>query len=145
MKKLLFLVILFCLAACGPKQQESASMDSTIYDYGDIEERIISWGDILNKEGTYYTYVYSEGCGHCKEIKQVVLKYAIEVNRNFYFILFTQDIPIIENDLANIGVTNYQNLGICGTPTLFEIDNHIVSTCYTGSGAIIKTLTRTYE
>ena len=146
MKRILFAFILFSLCGCSKqKQNETISSDVVTYDYSDIVDRTIQWSEILSQEANYYAYVYSETCGHCKEIKQEVLKYAIEINQNFYFILFNKEIPIIEKDSSNIGIDNYLKLGICGTPTLFEINNHVVITCYTGSKAIINTLTRTYE
>ena len=103
---------------------------------------IIEWSDILSQEDErYYAYIYSTQCGHCKEIKQAVINIALNSDKKIYFITYTKDIPIITNASNNIGVDNYENLGIIGTPTLFEIEHKVVLDCYTGSEAIIETLT----
>ena len=146
MKRTLLLLLSVTLLGCAKTTNSSEIYSSSTveYDYNDVEERVIEWKDVLSKDDEYHVYVYSQTCGHCKEIKQTVLEYAI-MHENFYFVIFDKTLPIINNDLLNIGASNYETMGIVGTPTLFEIDNHIVSECYTGSALIIETLTNNYE
>ena len=145
MKKLYILCALPLLMGCDKVKTTSISdsvSSEIVYDYSDVSHLTIGWSEILNQqEERYFVYVYSTQCGHCKEIKQDVIKEALSGNKKIYFIAYTKDIPIITNALNNIGVDNYEKLGIIGTPTLFEIDNRIVVDCYTGSEAIITTLT----
>ena len=116
--------------------------EEKIYDYEDVEHLMISWDQILDKDDKYFAYVYSETCGHCKEIKQVVLEKALLGKDAFYFVKYDKEIPVITNAELNIGCSSYFDLGIMGTPTLFEINNHTVISCYTGSNEILKTLTK---
>ena len=146
MKKLLFLCACLLLTSC--KSEEKADSYSILieYDYEDVEHLHIEWNDVLSQEANnYFVYVYSLTCGHCKEVKPYILKSALETSDIYYFVIYTKDIPIISNAEQNIGVTNYEELGIIGTPTLFEIESGMVSACYTGSSAIIETLTNNYS
>lgn len=145
MRKIYILCALPLLLGCNKAKATSVSYTSSseiIYDYSDVAHLMIEWSDILNKEEErYFGYIYSSQCGHCKEIKQDVIKAALNGKKKIYFITYTKEIPIITNASNNIGVDDYEKLGIIGTPTLFEIENRIVMDCYTGSEAIIATLT----
>ncbi len=146
MKKLLFLCACLLLTAC--QKQETSSEYSILieYDYQDVEHLHIEWKDILSQERyNYFVYIYSLTCGHCKEVKPYILNAALNSDKQFYFVTYTKEIPIITNAELNIGVTYYEKLGIIGTPTLFEIESGMVSACYTGSVAIIETLTNNYD
>ena len=145
MRKIYILCVLPLLLGCNKAKATSVSNTSSseiIYDYSDVAHLMIEWSDILNQEEErYFGYIYSSQCGHCREIKQDVIKAALKGEKKIYFINYTKDIPIITNASNNIGVDDYEKLGIIGTPTLFEIENRIVMDCYTGSEAIIATLT----
>lgn len=143
MKRVVLLLFVFMLMSCSKSKESSLLSESSIreYDYADVEDRFIEWERILSLDNQYYVYIYSSRCGHCNDIKQDVLRYAL-THESFYFVSFTKDIPIIQDESTNIGVDSYERLGIVGTPTLFEIHNHIVTNCFTGSTAIIETLTK---
>ena len=109
-----------------------------IYDYKDVSH--IEWNQIFDiNQDEYYIYVYSLKCGHCKEIKQEIISFAVN-NENVYFVLYKKEIPVVDSSYVLIGRDKYEDVGIIGTPTLFEISSHIVSDVHTGSEAIIKTL-----
>ncbi len=145
MRKIYILCALPLLMGCSKAKATSTSeiiSSEIIYDYSDVSHLTIEWKEILNQEEKrYFGYVYSSQCGHCKEIKQDVIKTALNSDKKIYFINYTKDIPIITNASNNIGVDDYEKLGIIGTPSLFEIENNIVMDCHTGSEAIIATLT----
>ena len=144
MKKILILCVVPFLLGCVKEKERAIEETSsaTIYDYSDVAHLTIEWKDILKQEEThYYSYIYSDTCGHCNEIKQDVICAALKGEKKIYFITYSKEIPIITNAANNIGVDDYENLGIIGTPTLFEINNSIVVECYTGSSSIIATLT----
>ena len=145
MKKLLFVCACFLLSGCQKEENNSDYSIIIEYDYKDVEHLHIEWKDVLSQEAiNYYVYIYSLTCGHCKEAKPYILEAALNSDRSIYFVSYTKEIPIITNAELNIGVTNYEELGIIGTPTLFEIESNMVSACYTGSVAIIETLTNNY-
>ena len=141
MKRTIFSLCLlsFSLFSCINKSENSFSNLS--YDYGDVEMFKIEWKSVLkqNKEH-YFAYVYSERCGHCKEIKQDVIKTALE-KENIYFVEFSNEIPVLEDTLITIGKTNVDEIGIKGTPTLLEINKAILINNIAGSKAILETLT----
>ena len=144
MKQILIMCLLPLLLGCTKEKnniiEESKSM--IIYDYSDVAHLTIEWDKILSQEEKhFFAYIYSNQCGHCKEIKQDVIRCALNDDKKIYFIVYTKEIPIITNTMNNIGVDNYEQLGIIGTPTLFEINEGIVVECYTGSSSIIETLT----
>ena len=146
MKKLLFLCACLLLTSCKTENKNESYSILIECDYINVEHLHIEWKNILSQEANnYFVYVYSLTCGHCKEVKPYILEYAMESKDIFYFVIYTKDIPIISNAEQNIGVTNYEELGIIGTPTLFEIESGMVSACYTGSSAIIETLTNNYS
>lgn len=144
MKKIIIAcVVPFLLGCINEKERVVEETNSAIvYDYSDVAHLTIEWKDILKQEETHYcSYIYSDTCGHCKEIKQDVISAALNGKVRIYFITYSKEIPIITNATNNIGVDDYESLGIIGTPTLFEINNSIVTECYTGSSSIIATLT----
>lgn len=114
--------------------------NSVIYpplEYESVEEYRISWTNIFEVQSdSYYSYIYSETCGHCKEIKELVIKTAIDHQNLIYFTLYSEEIPIVENNESMIGKSSVNELGIIGTPSLFEIKEHKVTNIYTGATSI---------
>ena len=137
MKRLFLLPILCLLIGC---RRATKSSEITSYEYSDFSERFIEWTNLLSLEDEkYYGYVFSYTCGHCVEIKQDILSAIKEMNWNIYLIEFTYEIPILASDSEYRGITNIDDLGIVGTPTLFYIENKTVIERYTGSREIIMT------
>lgn len=138
MKKIFLMALLMLM--CGCQKQANRSQQKT-YDYTDVADYFIEWSGILSqKEEEYMVYVFSYSCGHCKDIKQDILKAIIENERTIYLIEFSYEIPIVDNNSVYEGVDRYEDLGIIGTPTLFSISNKAVKDRYTGSKEIISTL-----
>ena len=75
MNKLLILPITSILIlGCSPNKEAKAIE----YDYSDVADLTICWNDILSVESDkYFAYIYSRTCGHCNEIKQDVITYAL--------------------------------------------------------------------
>ena len=142
MKRLLFLIPFLLMVSC--KKEENHQSRS--YDSINVDISVIEWSEILSqKEKFYYSYVYSDKCGHCNEIKDQIVSFALDGKYKIYFISYDTEIPIITNDTNNIGKTDYHDLGIVGTPTLFEIGGGMVVNCHTGSSLIISTLTKDFN
>ena len=144
MKKLLFIIIALLVIGCSKGKTSSCLGGSNEYkyDYSDVEHLKIKWEDILKqKEERYFAYIYSYTCGHCNQIKPFVIEKALVGDPIIYFISYTNDIPIISNPTLNEGKDKYEELGIGGTPSLFDISSGVVNGCYTGTKEIIETLT----
>ena len=139
MRHLIFPCLSVCLlfTSCAKEKQ----IEEPVYEYEDVKHLTIDWGGIFQIErNDYYTYIYSETCSHCREIKQDVISKAL-VTENIFFIPFTKEIPIISDREAVIGKSDFESLGIIGTPTLFRIQNHMISEHHIGSHDILETLT----
>ena len=139
MKKLfLFPLMTVFLVSCANENKVVAEE----HDYSDVSHLLICWGDIFKiKDRQYFVYIYSETCGHCQEIKQDIISYALN-HDSFYFIKFNSGIPIINDRNIVIGKDKVEELGIVGTPSMFLITDHIVEVNYVGKKEIIRTLTK---
>ena len=139
MRHLIFPCLSVCLLLAGCTIE--THIEEQIYEYEDVEHLSIEWSGLFEVDSDdYYTYIYSETCGHCREIKQDVIKKAMEM-KNIFFVPFTKEIPIISDAEAVIGKSDFESLGIIGTPTLFRIQNHMISEHHVGSHDILSTLT----
>ncbi len=138
MKKLiLFPLMTMFLVSCANENKVIAEE----HDYSDVNHLFICWDDIFEiKDRQYFVYIYSETCGHCQEIKQDIISYALN-HDSFYFIKFNSEIPIINDRNLVIGKNKVEELGIVGTPSMFLITGNIVEANYVGKKEIITTLT----
>ena len=139
MNKLLILPITAILIlSCSPKKETKAIE----YDYSDVDDLTIFWNDILSVESDkYFAYIYSPTCGHCNEIKQDVITYALVNKGTLYFVPFNKMIPIIIDRTLPLEKDKVEDLGIVGTPSMFLVVNHVVKENYVGKKEIVKTLT----
>lgn len=138
MKKILFISIMLILVSC---QKQNSNNEERTYDYEDVLDRFIEWKDVLMQEEEYYfAYIFSYSCGHCKDIKQDILRKTISDGWDIYYVEYTSEISIVDGDEPYIGISSYEDLGILGTPTLFEITSGAISNRFTGSKEIINTL-----
>ena len=131
-------LVAISLVACGSKKEEPIKE----YDYEDVGDQMICWNEILSIDSeSYYAYIFSRTCGHCNEIKQQVISYALNNKERFYFVEYSKDIPIITDASSVIGKDNVCDIGIVGTPSMFLVANHVVMENIVGSKNIVKTLT----
>lgn len=139
MKKLLFLpTLLFLLCNCSAKKQTSVIE----YDYSDVSDLTICWNEVLSvSKNEYFVYIYSSTCGHCNEIKQEVISFALRNYGDLYFVSFNKDIPIINDRNKPLEKDNVDDFGIVGTPSMFRIIEHVVKENYVGKKEIVETLT----
>lgn len=139
MNKLLILPLMTLLLIGCKNAKETKAKE---YDYEDVSELTICWKDIFSIDSKeYYAYIYSETCGHCNEIKQTVISYALANYGNLYFVSFSKDIPITSDRTSVLEKDKVEDLAIIGTPSMFLIINHVVKENYVGKKEIVKTLT----
>ena len=143
--KTLFLLLsaILLLNGCARSKTESISMSELItstYDYSDLNDKKITWESIFSYgDDRYFVYIYSEECGHCNEIKQTIIEYS-KTNEYFYFLEYSSNIPILDSVDETIGQSDYEKIGILGTPTLLVFENGVLVENIAGSKAIIDTL-----
>ena len=140
MNKLVILPLMTLLLVGCSKHKEAKA---TEYDYSDVAYLTICWNDILYVDSLeYFAYIYSPTCGHCCEIKQEVISYALANEGSLYFVPFNKDIPIINDRTIPIEKDKVEDLGIVGTPSMFLVVNHVVKENYVGKKEIVSTLTK---
>lgn len=137
MKRLLLLPAIFCLIACSHPKIASSLAEYIEHDYLEIKDKEIVWSDLFSKDDHYYCYIYSEYCTHCEHIKNQVIEKALSID-NLYFIHFQKDIPIFTDITTTIGETDIDKMGILGTPTFIEIENHTVSNHVAGEKEVLN-------
>ena len=127
MKKLSLLFILpFILLGCSANRIKPNTLD-----YDDIEN-VVSWSNIFNiDEDEYLVYFYSVTCGHCKEIKGLMIDYYFSNLEQIYFSEVSEETVYGQrSDLT--GIDKLENFYIFGTPFLIKIEDKIVSEYYSG-------------
>lgn len=136
-----YLIALTLLAACSNTSSTKPNSDEPPpvgeHDYVEVEDRIIPWDDLFNKESNrYYCYVFSKTCSHCNEIKNNVIDYALK-NDNFFFVEYGKHIPLTDDITPTIGATSIDNVTIMGTPTLLGLINHTLIENIAGSKKVL--------
>ena len=152
MKRLFELLIItfsLLLFGCSNSKEELIESKSLLqeisFDYEDVNEYHIEWSQLLTLDNHYYAYIYSPTCGHCRDIKKDMIKARIIYKIEVYYIKYNKDIKIVDSNEGLVGVNDIKKLGILGTPSLFEIDNHETKNYYAGKTEIINTMTNLYE
>lgn len=144
MKRIL-LLSMSCLLLCACGKTKKNKTRTYEYDDEDVMKFVINWENIFDlEERDYFVYIYSKTCGYCKEIKQNVLEKVVKEEPKIYLVEYSEKIPIITDQKSIIGKQNYEEVGIVGTPTLFEIYNYVLVDNIVGSKAIIETLTNSF-
>ena len=138
MKRVMIVFVLgLVMCSCSNK----ADIKEKVYDYDLIEERKVSWNNLFSiADNDYFGYIYSETCGHCKEVKPSMIEATLNGEINVYYIEYDQSIPIVDSYATNIGKGSVDEIGIIGTPTLFHIQNHIITEQFAGAKDILYKL-----
>jgi len=133
MKNFLILVPFILLTSCYVENNVSSSS----YSYNDVKDKVINLDEMFSlKDENYFVYVYSYGCTHCKEIKDLVISYALSTKTPFYFLEFTKDIQIKNDKKGCIGVYRLIDFYIYGTPSLYFLESNTIYEEYWGSDKI---------
>ena len=125
MKFLRFIVSLLSISlitSCTPSE-ESAPQYKAFKEFQVVVDNSIEWPNILNQEeNNYIIFFYSETCAYCHEMQEEVIDFAITCPLKTYFLdAVENDVPI-DSD-KKIGVSNYEEASINGTPSILEVEN----------------------
>ena len=134
MKFLRFVVSLLSISlitSCTPTE-ESAPQNKAFKQFQVVVDNSIEWQNILNQEeNNYIIFFYSETCAYCHEMQQEVIDFAITCPLKTYFLdAVENDVPI-DSD-KKIGVSNYEEASINGTPSILEIENATITANISG-------------
>ena len=111
------------------------------HDYNEINHLKIFWSQIfLVESSNYYVYLYSLSCSHCAELKNPIIGYALSGVTTIYFVQESSSVVIDEKKAMSINVTNIEDLGIRGFPTLLLIENKTLINQYAGVTSIRNAL-----
>ena len=125
MKFLRFIVSLLSISlitSCTPSE-ESIPQYKSFKQFQVVVDNSIEWPNILNQEeNNYIIFFYSETCAYCHEMQEEVIDFAITCPLKTYFLdAVENDVPI-DSD-KKIGVSNYEEASINGTPSILEVEN----------------------
>lgn len=141
---LLIVVSLLTIGCSNSEKVISKETESIIFknhSYEEVDHLMIEWKNMfLQEKEQYYVYVFSKTCGHCREIKNQVIDYALSEKETIFFIEYNNEILIIDDRDILIGVHKIDKCGILGVPSLFEIKEQKVSNYYLGEIEVIEIL-----
>lgn len=125
--------------ACIPHRSSSRpdefSVDPTVHhDYGEVRDIHISYENIFKMpEDDYLVYFYSLYCGHCLEIKDEVIEFALCEDGGIYFVREAPEVAVIKEEDVITGVDDIADFGILGYPSLVEIKEGAVALSVAGA------------
>ena len=135
-----------CSKASHKEMNSSEAPTVIFYDYSLVDNLAIEWDQaLLQEDEQYFVYIYSKTCGHCLEIKNDVIKYALDGSKKIYFIEYNEIIPIIQNREEVLEATEISKCGVVGVPSLFEINQHKITNYYLGAKEIIEILEKVFS
>ena len=104
-------------------------------DYDDIE-KTITWSEIFKLDlDEYYVYFYSKTCGHCKELKPMILDYYFSTDEELYFSEANEE-TVYGKKSDLYGIENIDDFYIFGTPFLIKIKEKVLVEYYSGVSEI---------
>ncbi|MBO4703461.1 MAG: hypothetical protein J5617_01360 [Bacilli bacterium] len=115
----------------------SSNKDSTpsyklFNEYQIVVDNSIKWPEILNQEEkSYIVFLYSETCAYCHEMQEEVVDFAITCPLKTYFLNVGENAVPIDSD-KKIGITNYEEASINGTPSILEVENATITANISG-------------
>ena len=119
------------IASCTPTE-ESAPQYKTFKEFQVVVDNSIKWPEILNQEEkSYIIFLYSETCAYCHEMQEEVVDFATTCPLKTYFLNVGENAVPIDSD-KKIGITNYEEASINGTPSILEVENATITANISG-------------
>lgn len=134
--RIISLLSLLFLSACSlNKNVITTSIKKHTYD--EVKEDFIAYEKMKKQEEySYFAYIFNEFCSHCHNIKDLIIETALSSKEHFYFIEYTNEIPLngSEYDLDKMNEENI--FYIHGTPSLIHIVDLKLDLILSGEEAI---------
>ena len=125
------LLSIHLIASCTPTE-ESVPHYKAFKEFQVVVDNSIKWPDILKQEeNKYITFFYSETCVYCHEMQEEVIDFATTCHLKTYFLDVMENDVLIDSD-KKIGVSNYEEASINGTPSILEIENATITANISG-------------
>ena len=145
LQKLKIFLPIFLLTICSCRVSNSSKNNGqkAFSDFEVVCNNQITWNDLLSQEENhYFVFIYSETCAHCHDIQDEIVGYANEDITKTYFIDSKNSghVPVVKDIESTIGATEISDVGILGTPTLFEILHYAVYANVAGKDNILSFL-----
>ena len=141
-KKAVFLLPLICMIGCQEKQKSTDNyVEPNVFveverNYSEIQDYELFWETIFDVDlESYYVYFYSLTCSHCNEIKNYIIKKALD-QRNIYFVKASSKDQITSDPKMQKYAENPGDIWILGHPTLIKILNKKCVKYFTGTTQI---------
>lgn len=126
----LLCILLPAVIMCGCQKQNPIIFQQELveipveYEYSDISEYELTVDSLFDvNEENYYVYFYSLNCSHCQELKNFVIKRALE-RQDIYFVKGSSKDKITNNENLLINAENPGDIYILGYPSLLKISSH---------------------
>lgn len=133
------LLLLFVINPKIINEDKCIVSNETNHSYDEISHLIINYQDIfLQTEQHYFVYFYTFNCGHCYQLKNYMISYALCNQIKTYFISENNDIKYGSNTNKTIGINDIEQLFILGYPSLIEIKNKALIYNEAGKDKILK-------
>ena len=119
------------ITSCS-SNEDSAPSYKSFNEYQVVVDNSIKWPEILNQEEkSYIIFLYSETCAYCHEMQEEVVDFAITCPLKTYFLNVGENAVPIDSD-KKIGITNYEEASINGTPSILEVENATITANISG-------------
>ncbi len=119
------------ITSCSSNENSTPSYKS-FNEYQVVVDNSIKWPEILNQEEkSYIIFLYSETCAYCHEMQEEVVDFAITCPLKTYFLNVGENAVPIDSD-KKIGITNYEEASINGTPSILEVENATITANISG-------------
>ena len=121
-----FIVICSGCSFVSNQKQEEQTIDIEIpfdHDYQEVSDYELTWESMFDvNDENYYVYFYSSSCSHCLELKNYIIKKAID-RGDIYFVKGSSKDQITNDSKKLIGAEIPGDFYILGYPTLALISN----------------------
>ena len=124
----LFVAAMF--VSCSPAQNEQSNKNASTDFKIPIEQEIVLIDCLSQSESQYLVFFHSETCSHCREIMGDILLFNDETILKVYFLDIKKpnnEVTICQKEEIVLGVSNYQDIKIIGTPTLIKVENGVTT------------------
>ena len=145
--RLLIVASLLCFSGCDIEDKPISSRKATVSlsqyierNYDEIKDKKIRFADIFEiDKDSYFVYFFSRTCSHCENLKNFIIDQALG-RGDIYFVESSNDVVFVVDAESTIGLTDIENFGILGYPSLVKIEEKTVTKNLAGNSSIKKEL-----